>query len=184
MKLRIYTVLSAFILSITFPLFCNCAREETKNEDLQAVRQIKEKFVLGPGVVEEELNLDGLEAEINSNFGNMSENFKNNEFDKMVTKKASLRIPGEGIIIHKKEKRKEYWERKKIQDKYTSVKFTFVKAYIFREEMSDIEEYNAIAYVVFTFKLKKEKEGKLIQNQDGDGEESYRHTQGCDWRGR
>jgi hypothetical protein len=171
-------------LSIAFPIFSNCARQETRNEDPQIDEETRKKFVLGPGVVEEDLNLAGLNAEIELNFGNIRKNFENNEFDEMVAKRASLSILPEKKKIHKREKRKEYWERKKIEEKYTSVEFVFKKAYIFREEKSDMDQYDAIAYVVYDFKLKKEKEGELVKNQDGEGEESYRHTLGCRWKRR
>lgn len=115
MKLRIYTILSVFILSITFLMSCSTTTgqgpEETKCESRQTVEEIMSKITLGT-TVERHVTIKGIKIDkvrkaaekIHEDYLNLCKSFENGDYNEMkkYLKKASLKTKDDQIIRGKK----------------------------------------------------------------------------------
>ncbi len=73
----------------------------------------------------------------------------------------------------------------KEEENYERVEFELVWAVIVHEERKPIfaRDTDNMIHENFKYHLIRQSEGKILQNQDGDGERSGRHTHGCEWVG-
>jgi hypothetical protein len=186
MKLKNYTVLSVFVLSATFLFFRLGANGQTECQERQTIEKIKELIIVGPTVENPEVIRQKYAEKIRENYLRLCNLFKAGDYDGMADllgKKASLKI-ADGQYIRGKGSIRDYFEEKK-DGGYQRVEFELVWAVIVYDEKKPIfaRDTNNTAFENFKYHLIKQSEGMILQNQDGEGERSGRHTHGCDWIG-
>ncbi len=189
-----HTFLFAFILFSTFLLFRPGATGQTECQELQSEDDIKALIKLGstvePVVVvngEEIDKVDKAAKKIHDNYLELCNLFRAGDYDGMADilgKKASLKT-ADGEFIRGQGNIEKYWRKMKEEENYERVEFELVWAVIVHEERKPIfaRDTDNMIHENFKYHLIRQSEGKILQNQDGDGERSGRHTHGCEWVG-
>jgi len=185
MKSRNYTFLFVFVLFLIFLLSHPSATEETKCESRQTEDEIEQLIQMGSTVVPKD-KMDKVVKRIYDDYSKLSDlfidgNYK--EMAKILGGRASLKI-GDDEYIRGRGPIREYFKKQKGKG-YQSVKFELVWAFISHEDRKPLLRKNSdnMVYENFKYCLLNESGGEIVKNQDGEGERSGRHTQGCDWIG-
>ena len=186
MKSRNYTFLFVFVLFLTFLLSHPSATEETKCESRQTEDEIEQLIQMGSTVVPEDPRDKKVDVaqKIFDDYLELCQRFKDKDFQGMVKllgKKASLKVDGK--YIRGRGPIRDYFEKQR--KTYQRVEFVLLWAFISHEDRKPFLAKNSdnMVYENFEFHLINQIGGKIIKNQDGGGERSGRHTQGCDWIG-
>jgi len=195
MKLKNYTVLSVFVLFLTLLMLHPSATEQTQCQELQSIDEIKNLIeIKGPTVEDPDgEKIRRLAEKIHADFQNLCRTFEDGEkgFEKeminILGKKTSIKT-SEGEIIRYPDTKKYFYNKKyDPEGGHDIVQFELNKVYVFYEEKRPFlglgTEYDYIGYKIFTIHWIRLSAGKIIENQDDEGEGSDRHTHGCDWIG-
>jgi hypothetical protein len=187
-----FSLLFFFTVFVTFLFFFNTTNEASSSleKDASALRppppEIMEKIKAGPGVGNAVEKRTKLAEKIIQDYGDLKTHFDNKEPDfgqemaKILGKKATIVF--DDVTYRGIGRIKKFWVDQR--ETHQSVVFTLEWAFIVSEEMAEMEDFDHIAYEIFTFSLIASREGKILKNQDGRGGRSCRHILGCECRTR
>lgn len=188
MKLRKTAFLVFLVISITF-LYCKTNTSlQTQCQSRQNVEEIRELIRMGSTVVPKDPRdkIQDVAEKIYNDYLELCKCFENDDFKGMADllgKKASLFVDGE--YIRGRGPIGKYFEKKKTPEGggYQRVEFVLLWAVIVHEDRRPLfaKDSDNMVYENFGFHLINQRGGRIIKNQDGYGERSGRHTQGCPW---
>ncbi len=191
MSAKKHFFLFALSVFVAFLFFSSITNEASPNFQQMATKDkipTIEKINAGPGVKDPVSKKEKLAKKIDKDYADLKRIFEEREGNfgqkmaKTLGKKAIIVVGDE--VYYGKRKIREFWEE--MRETYESVEFNLEWAFIVFEEHvpEEMEDYDLIAYEYFKFHLLDLGEGEILKNQDGEGERSGRHTQGCEWIGR
>ena len=184
MRVKNYTFLFVLVISLTFLFSWTNAtvRPEYQEQTTDESSLIK----MGSTVVPKD-KMDKVVKRIDDDYTKLSDLFRDGDYKEMAKilgDRASLRT-ADGLYYRGYGSIKNYWKGIIEEGKYDRVEFELVWAFISHEERKPLLKKNSdnMVYENFVYHLIETRGGEIVQNQDGGGERSGRHTQGCDWIG-
>ncbi len=193
MKLKNYRFLVVFVISITFLLIRPSAigqtqcRERQTQEEIEGLIEIK-----GPTVEDPDgEKVRALAEKIHRDYQDLCTLFEagekgfEKEMAKIIGSKTSIKTH-EGEFIRGIGGLKKFFLKRKKVDRYDRVELELNEAYVFYEGKRVLWtlRYDYIVYKSFTIHWIRQAKGKIIKNQDDEGEGSDEHSLGCRWGGR
>ena len=187
MKLRNRVFFVFLVISITFLFSHPSINGQQQCQERQASVEIEKLIKIGPTVENHDVKKQKVAQKIHDDYLELCNLFIAGDYDGMADilgKNASIKT-ADGEYVRGQGNIKKYWMRMKEEENYDRVEFELVWAVIVHEERNPIfaRDTDNMVYENFQFHLIKQSSGRIITNQDGDGERSGRHIHGCEWIG-